>query len=155
MLTVDSARWVHLRKTLVRAGDLMPAPVRVAISVVECAGHVLVGTRPEGASLAGLSEFPGGKCQYDETPRACAVRECREETGLIVVPRDHLVTTTHEYEHGTMELNFWRCSLSPDLPDLTTPAEPFCWIPFSQLPSMDFPTGNGEALKQLIESHQS
>jgi len=133
----------------------MAAPVRVAISVVECAGHVLVGTRPEGVPLAGMSEFPGGKCQFDETTRACAVRECREETGLIIVPRGHLVTTTHEYDHGTLELDFWRCSLSPDLPDLAAPTEPFRWIPFAQLASMDFPAGNTEALKQLIESHQS
>ncbi len=133
----------------------MAAPVRVAISVVECAGHVLVGTRPEDAPLAGMSEFPGGKCQFDETTRACAVRECREETGLIVVPRGHLITTTHEYEHGTMELDFWRCSLSPDLPDLATPIKPFRWVPFSELASMDFPSGNSDALKRLIESHQS
>jgi 8-oxo-dGTP pyrophosphatase MutT (NUDIX family) len=51
--------------------------------VVESAGRILVGLRPAGVPLAGLSEFPGGKCEADETPRSCAVRECREETGLV------------------------------------------------------------------------
>ncbi len=133
----------------------LPAPVRVAICVVESAGHVLVGLRKEGQPLAGLSEFPGGKCQTDETTRACAVRECREETGLIVVPRGHLVTTTQTYPHGTVELDFWRCSLSPDLPDLATPTEPFFWVPFAKLLGMDFPAGNEDALKLLQESYIS
>ena len=133
----------------------MGVPVKVAISVVECAGHVLVGTRPEGKPLAGMSEFPGGKCTYDETTRACAVRECREETGLIVVPRSHLISTNQEYEHGTIELDFWRCSLSPDLPDLAAATSPFRWVPIADLAGLDFPAGNDEALKRLFASHES
>ncbi|MEZ6061019.1 MAG: NUDIX domain-containing protein [Planctomycetaceae bacterium] len=124
---------------------------KVAIAVVESAGHVLVGTRPNGVPLAGKAEFPGGKCQPDETTRSCAVRECREETGLMVIPREHLVTTTREYEHGTVELDFWRCALSPDVADLSAPAEPFRWVPFSDLRYLDFPDANRKVLDLLLE----
>lgn len=130
----------------------MASPVRVSIAVVESAGHVLVGTRPEGVPLAGMSEFPGGKCRSDETTRGCAVRECREETGLLVLPRAHLVTTTTSYAHGTVELNFWKCALSPDLPDLATPNAPFEWVALRDLSSRDFPSGNDVVLKLLAES---
>ncbi len=70
----------------------MSGPVRVAVAVVESDGHVLVGVRGNGQSLSGLNEFPGGKCLFDETTRAAAVRECREETGLTWQPR-HTPTT--------------------------------------------------------------
>ena len=119
---------------------------KVAIAVVESAGKVLVGVRPEGTTLAGMHEFPGVKCESDETPRSCAVRECREETGLMVVPRDHLLTTTHEYDHGKVELHFWRCGLSPDLPDCAPATQPFRWVNLGELSQLNFPEGNQEVL---------
>ena len=127
----------------------MPVAQKVAIAVVESAGHVLVGTRSETSTLPGKAEFPGGKCQSDETPRSCVVRECREETGLIVVPRDHLTTVTHEYEHATVELHFWRCRLTPDLPDMSPAADSFQWVPLSQLGNHDFPEANAEVIRLL------
>ena len=95
----------------------MALAIRIGIAVVESAGKVLVGQRAADVPLPGLAEFPGGKCENDETPRSCAVRECQEETGLIIVPRDHLATIEHSYPHGDVELHFWRCGLVPGLPD--------------------------------------
>lgn len=131
----------------------MPAVTKVAIAVVESSGHVLVGQRPQNVPLAGYSEFPGGKCEADETPKSSAVRECREETGLMVVPRDHLATVQHAYDHGNVELHFWRCSLTPDLPDLAPAAPPFQWVPVSDLGQHRFPDANMEVLQML--SHKS
>ena len=127
----------------------MPPVTKVAVAVVESDGHVLVGTRPEGTPLSGTAEFPGGKCLADETPRSCVVRECREETGLMVIPQGHLVTTTHEYDHGTVELHFWRCRLAPDLSERATAAAPFRWVPAATLGELDFPDANAEVLKML------
>ena len=129
----------------------MPQPTRtrIGIAVVESAGRILVGQRPEGVPLAGLSEFPGGKCETDETPRSCAVRECREETGLLVVPREHLAVVEHSYEHGDVELHFWRCGLSPGLPDNATPTSPFRWVKFEDLGTLSFPEANRTILEQL------
>lgn len=122
------------------------------MGVIESAGHVLVGRRADDVPLAGMAEFPGGKCLPDETTRACVVRECREETGLLVVPRCHLVTSTQEYPHGLIELDFWQCGLSPDLPDLVAATDPFQWVPLSELEGFDFPAGNDEALRRLSAS---
>ncbi len=113
----------------------------------------MVGLRPEGVPLSGLSEFPGGKCEADETPRSCAVRECREETGLLVIPREHLATVEHSYAHGDVELHFWRCVLSPELPDLTSPVPPFQWVTYEELRSLEFPEANRTVLEQLLKTN--
>ena len=57
---------------------------RIGIAVVEQAGHYLVGLRGPDVPLAGYAEFPGGKCLPNESPEDGAVRECREESGLLV-----------------------------------------------------------------------
>lgn len=129
----------------------MSGVTKVAIAVVESAGQFLVGVRADGVALAGKHEFPGGKCEADETPKSCAVRECREETGLLVVPREQLTTLIHQYDHGTVELHFWRCSLSPDLPDCATPKAEFQWISQAVLPSLDFPEANAAVVAMLCD----
>ncbi len=118
--------------------------------MVESAGRILVGLRPVGVPLSGLSEFPGGKCEADETPRSCAVRECREETGLLIVPREHLATIEHTYAHGDVELHFWRCGLSPGLPDQAPATSPFRWVTFEELATLEFPEANKTVLVQLL-----
>ena len=130
----------------------MPSVTKVAIGVVQSDDHVLVGVRPDGVELAGMTEFPGGKCETGETPRVCVVRECREETGLMVVPREHLTTTTQTYDYGTVELHFWSCDLANDLPDRAAVSDPFRWVPRSELSTLNFPEGNREVLAILSGS---
>src|SRR5687768_4624168 len=89
-------------------------PTPIAIAVVERAGQYLIGQRPEGAPLAGLWEFPGGKVKPSETPAEAAERECREETGLDVGVERLLMRVVHQYEHGTLEIHFFACSPRDD-----------------------------------------
>ena len=56
----------------------------VAAALVDSDGRVLVSQRPEGKSLAGLWEFPGGKVEPGERPEAALIRELREELAIEV-----------------------------------------------------------------------
>lgn len=60
----------------------------VAAMLVDAQGRVLVAQRPEGKSLAGLWEFPGGKVEPGEAPEAALVRELAEELAVTVDPAD-------------------------------------------------------------------
>ena len=53
-----------------------------AVALVDADGRVLLAQRPEGKSMAGLWEFPGGKVEDGETPEAALVRELQEELGI-------------------------------------------------------------------------
>lgn len=56
----------------------------VAAALVDGDGRVLVQQRPEGTSMAGLWEFPGGKIEAGETPEAALIRELAEELAIEV-----------------------------------------------------------------------
>ncbi len=53
-----------------------------AVALIDADGRVLLAQRPEGKSLAGLWEFPGGKVEPGETPEAALIRELTEELGI-------------------------------------------------------------------------
>ena len=53
-----------------------------AVALVDPDGRVLIAQRPEGKSMAGLWEFPGGKVEPDETPEGALIRELQEELGI-------------------------------------------------------------------------
>ena len=53
-----------------------------AVALIDPDGRVLLGQRPEGKSMAGLWEFPGGKVEPGETPEVALIRELQEELGI-------------------------------------------------------------------------
>lgn len=53
-----------------------------AVALIDADGRVLLAQRPEGKSMAGLWEFPGGKVETGETPEAALIRELHEELGI-------------------------------------------------------------------------
>jgi len=61
-----------------------PLLLVAAAALVDRDNRVLIAQRPEGKSMAGLWEFPGGKVDSGETPEQALVRELHEELGIEV-----------------------------------------------------------------------
>jgi 8-oxo-dGTP diphosphatase len=55
-----------------------------ACALIDSDARVLIAQRPEGKSMAGLWEFPGGKMEPGERPEETVIREMREELGIII-----------------------------------------------------------------------
>ncbi|MGO9698767.1 MAG: 8-oxo-dGTP diphosphatase MutT [Xanthobacteraceae bacterium] len=55
-----------------------------ACALIDPDGRVLIAQRPEGKSMAGLWEFPGGKIEAGERPETSLIRELKEELGIVV-----------------------------------------------------------------------
>jgi 8-oxo-dGTP diphosphatase len=62
--------------------EAKPVVLVAAVALVDVDGRVLIAQRPEGKSMAGLWEFPGGKVEPGETPEAALIRELEEELGI-------------------------------------------------------------------------
>jgi len=72
--------------------------VIVAAGVVIEGQRVLLSRRKSGTHLAGLWEFPGGKVEAGEDPRAALVRELEEELGIAVTVGEIVDVTFHRYD---------------------------------------------------------
>lgn len=71
--------------------------VIVAAGVLIEEGKVLLSRRKKGTHLAGLWEFPGGKAEPGEDPRAALRRELEEELGIIAAVGEIADVTFHTY----------------------------------------------------------
>lgn len=83
-------------------------PILVVGAIVARAdGRILIAQRPVGRKHAGQWEFPGGKVEPGEDPRAALRRECREEMGCEVAVGAVYETIFHRYDWGSVLLLFY------------------------------------------------
>jgi 8-oxo-dGTP diphosphatase len=83
----------------------------VAAALVDPDGRVLITQRPEGKSLAGLWEFPGGKVDPGERPETALIRELAEELGIEVEEAclAPLTFASHAYEDFHLLMPLYIC----------------------------------------------
>ncbi|MEM1101498.1 MAG: (deoxy)nucleoside triphosphate pyrophosphohydrolase [Pseudomonadota bacterium] len=82
-----------------------------AVALIDVDGRVLLAQRPEGKSMAGLWEFPGGKVEQGESPEAALIRELDEELGIgtwesCLAP---LTFASHAYEDFHLLMPLFAC----------------------------------------------
>jgi len=83
----------------------------VACALIDADGRVLIAQRPEGKSMAGLWEFPGGKPEADESPEGALIRELKEELGIDVRAAclAPLTFASHAYENFHLLMPLYVC----------------------------------------------
>ena len=91
----------------------MPKPILlvVAAALIDVDRRVLIAQRPEGRSMAGLWEFPGGKVGPGESPEAALVRELKEELSIEVCETCIAPFTfaSHAYEKFHLLMPLYLC----------------------------------------------
>lgn len=89
-----------------------------ACALLDQDGRILLAQRPEGKSLAGLWEFPGGKVEHGETPEETLVRELDEELGIKtkIACLAPLTFASHTYETFHLLMPLYVCRRYEGIP---------------------------------------
>jgi len=126
----------------------VPTPGLVVVAaIVEQDGRFLVTRRLEGTHLEGLWEFPGGKCEADETHEACLAREMAEELGVDVEVGSEVLAAEHAYADRTVRLHFRRCAIR-GTPEARL-GQQIRWVDRAELRTLPFPPADAELIEVL------
>jgi 8-oxo-dGTP diphosphatase len=114
-----------------------------AVALIDVDGRVLLGQRPEGKSMAGLWEFPGGKVESGETPEAALVRELNEELGIdtwesCLAP---LTFASHSYEKFHLLMPLFACRKWNGTPQ-SRENQALKWVNANELSSYPMPAAD-------------
>jgi 8-oxo-dGTP diphosphatase len=123
--------------------------ILVGAAVVRHEGRILLTRRMEGAHLAGLWEFPGGKVEPGEDPEMTVVRECAEECAIDVIVDDILDVTFHAYPKKNVLLLFYACRLGPRRDVQHLGVADHRWVLPSELASHPLPPPDERVVRKL------
>lgn len=109
-----------------------------AVALIDAEGRLLLAQRPEGKSMAGLWEFPGGKVEEGETPEEALIRELQEELGIdtwasCLAP---LTFASHAYEKFHLLMPLFACRKWDGIPQ-SREGQSLKWVRASEL--RDYP----------------
>jgi 8-oxo-dGTP diphosphatase len=127
--------------------------VEVVAAVIERDGPdgkmILIGQRVPGGRHPGKWEFPGGKVEPGEEPRAALARELREELGIEARIGPEIERYDFRYGEGTpLRLIFFRVSeFAGELINLDFAQ--IKWARSDTLPEYDFLAGDVEFVRRL------
>ena len=94
-------------------------------------------------------EFPGGKVEYGESPRAALIRELWEELGIHATVGSELARYEHDYPSGSrVHLLFFSVPAFTGDPSAFV-FEQICWVDLIDLPSIDFLEGDLDFIRRL------
>ena len=118
----------------------LPVVLVVAVALIDADGRVLIARRPEGKSMAGLWEFPGGKVEDGEAPDAALIRELHEELGVdtrqsCLAP---LTFASHAYEDFHLLMPLYVCRVWKGIPRAKE-GQRLAWVRPQQLADYPMP----------------
>jgi 8-oxo-dGTP diphosphatase len=123
-----------------------------AAVLIDADQRVLLAQRPEGKSLAGLWEFPGGKVHAGETPEEALARELKEELGIDVFAGDlfPLTFVSFPYPDFRLFMPLFGCrTWAGDLRPLEGQA--FSWVKKGEWGDFPMPPADEAVLPLLLK----
>ncbi|MBO9395221.1 8-oxo-dGTP diphosphatase MutT [Shimia sp. R9_1] len=111
-----------------------------AVVLIDADGRILLAQRPEGKSMAGLWEFPGGKIEAGETPEAALIRELQEELGIdtwasCLAP---LTFASHSYDDFHLLMPLFACRKWEGIPQAKE-GQTLKWVASKNLRDYEMP----------------
>jgi mutator protein MutT len=121
----------------------------VVAAVIERNGDILIGQRRHDDTHAGRWEFPGGKVESHEEPRAALARELYEELGIHAEISDEITRYQYQYPgRAPIQLIFFRVKVFEGEP-VNCVFEQILWESPLRFPDYEFLDGDIDFVRRL------
>lgn len=120
--------------------------------LIDRSSRILLAQRPEGKSMAGLWEFPGGKVHENETAENALVRELREELAIEIAPSSLVPLTfaSHAYPAFHLLMPLFACREWKGTPR-GLEKQKFAWATKDELKTYAMPPADERILPTLLK----
>jgi 8-oxo-dGTP diphosphatase len=128
----------------------LPILLVAAVALVDTDNNVLLARRPEGKSMAGLWEFPGGKIKEGETPEFALCRELEEELGIETRECcfSPLGFASHSYDDFHLMMPLYVCRMWKGQP-APREGQTLEWVAPNDLAKYDMPAADIPLIHQI------
>jgi 8-oxo-dGTP diphosphatase len=99
--------------------------------------EVLCALRSQRMSMPGFWEFPGGKVEPGEDPKAALIREIQEELGCLIEVGDFITDEPYGYPKVTIRLLTYYASIVHGKPKANE-HEKLIWLPKEELRTLQW-----------------
>ncbi len=129
-----------------------PIVLVAACALIDTDNRILIAQRPEGKSMAGMWEFPGGKVEDGETPEAALIRELNEELGIetketCLAP---LTFASYSYEKFHLLMPLYICRRYWGVPQ-SKEGQALKWVRSRNLRDYEMPPADEPLIPHLID----
>lgn len=125
--------------------------MEVTAGIIQKDGKILICQRPEGKSLAGFWEFPGGKQEPGESLESCLKRELKEELSLKITDINPLYTV-HRPE-SDLNIHFFTCKPQPNSKPDKLEHQAIQWIGPDDLKNFSFCPSDSTLIESVPAKH--
>ena len=128
----------------------LPIVLVAAVALVDSENNILLAQRPEGKSMAGLWEFPGGKVKEGETPEFALCRELEEELGIETRECcfSALGFASHSYDDFHLMMPLYVCRMWKGEP-APQEGQTLAWVKPMDLAKYDMPAADVPLIYQI------
>ena len=126
--------------------------IHVAAAVIRAADdRILIAKRPLDKHQGGLWEFPGGKVEEGETPKAALRRELGEELGLRVRGEKKVGTIRHAYTSFSVTLHVFLVKTEEvQVPARSREGLPSGWFSAEEARNLPMPAATVKILSRWV-----
>ena len=111
-------------------------------------GNILLAQRPVDKHLGGLWEFPGGKCEVNESAVDALSRELHEELGIADISSRPLIQVRHDYGDKKIFLDVYLVTHWQGEP-VGKEGQPLTWVSLNEMEQYDMPAADEPIIKAL------
>ena len=111
-------------------------------------GNILLAQRPVDKHLGGLWEFPGGKCEVNESAVDALSRELHEELGIADISSRPLIQVRHDYGDKKIFLDVYLVTHWQGEP-VGKEGQPLAWVSQNEMEQYDMPAADEPIIKAL------